>query len=62
MLGTWPDIRGGLVLITVGATEDCVTIDDVEFDRAGEGGRWLKNAAAGGGEGAVRELVESLCR
>lgn len=62
MLGTCPDIRGGLVLMTVGATEDCVTMDDAEFERAGEAGRWAKNAAAGGGEGAVRELAESLCR
>ena len=39
MLGTCPDISGGLLLITVeGAAEDCVTIDDVEFDRVGEAG------------------------
>jgi len=62
MLGTCPDISGGLLLITVeGAAEDCVTIDDVEFDRVGEAGLWLKNAAAGG-DGAVSELAESLCR
>jgi hypothetical protein len=38
MLGTCPDISGGLLLIAVGAAEDCVTIDDVEFDRVGEAG------------------------
>ena len=44
-----------------GAAEDCVTIDEVEFDRAGEAGLGLTNVAAGG-EGAVIELAESLCR
>lgn len=34
----------------------------VEFDRAGEGGGGLTKEAAAGGEGAVKELVESLWR
>jgi hypothetical protein len=39
-------------------------MDEVEFDRAGEDGRWLMNEAsdAAGGDGAVRELAESRCR
>lgn len=60
MPGTWPTIREGL-LITA-ACDGCVTIDEVEFERAGEDGRWLTNEAAAGGEGAVIELAESRCR
>lgn len=46
MLGTFPEIRGGLVKTpAVGATEAWVTIEEVELDRAGEEGRLLTNAA-----------------
>lgn len=39
-------------------------MDDVEFDRAGDEGRWLMNDAneAAGGDGAVIELPESRWR
>jgi hypothetical protein len=37
----------------------CVTIDDVELERAGEDGRaLLTKDAAGGGDGAANELAE----
>lgn len=60
--GTCPTISDGLVMTP--ACDGCVTIDDVEFDRAGDDGRWLTNEAseAAGGDGAVRELPESRCR
>lgn len=45
-----------------GAVELCVMTDEVEFDRVGDDGRWLAKAAAGGGDGAAKELVESRCR
>lgn len=44
------------------AVELCVMIDEVELDLVGDDGRWLAKAAAGGGEGAAKELVESRCR
>lgn len=46
----------------VGAVDVCVITDEVEFDLAGELGRWLTKAAAGGGDGAAKELIESRCR
>lgn len=60
--GTCPTIKDGLVMIP--ACDGCVTIDEVEFDRAGDDGRWLTKEAevAAGGEGAVSELPESRCR
>lgn len=57
--GTLPAINGGG---PVGAVEVCVIMEDVELDLAGELGRWLTKAAAGGGDGAAKELMESLCR
>jgi hypothetical protein len=39
--GTLPRMRGGLVITPLGAAEDCVAIEDVEFDRAGDEGRML---------------------
>ena len=48
-------------MTTVGAVDDCVIIDEVELERAGDEGRWLTNEAAGG-EAAVIELAESRCR
>lgn len=36
-------------------------MDDVEFDLVGDDGRWLTKFAAGGGDGAVKELMESRC-
>lgn len=53
---------GTLPARSVGAVEFCVMTDDVELDRAGDEGRWLTKAAAGGGDGAVNELIESRCR
>lgn len=44
------------------AVELWVMTDEVELDRVGDDGRWLAKAAAGGGEGAAKELVESRCR
>jgi hypothetical protein len=60
--GTCPTIREGFVMTP--ACEGWVTIDEVEFERAGEDGRWLTNWAkeAAGGDGAVMELPESRCR
>lgn len=46
----------------VGAADDCVMTEDVELDLAGDEGLWFTNAAAGGGDGAVKELIESRCR
>lgn len=45
-----------------GAVEDCVITDEVELDLVGDDGRWLTNVAAGGGEGAVNEFIESRWR
>lgn len=60
--GTCPTIKEGLVMTP--AWDGCVTTDDVEFDRAGDDGRWLTNEAklAAGGDGAVIELPESRWR
>ena len=60
MDGMLPPIRGGLLM----TLKDCVAIDDVEFDRAGDVGRTLvKEPVAvpvpvGGGDGAANELAE----
>ena len=63
MLGTLPTIRDGLVMTPVGnAAEETVAIDDVELDRAGDVGLTVTNEAAGGGDGAVKELAESRWR
>lgn len=63
MLGTWPAIKGGLLITPVGAAEACVMIDDVELDRVGDVGLWTNVAVVRvGGDGAVRELAESRCR
>jgi len=62
MLGTWPEIKGGLLsTVPTGAMEDCVTIEEAELDLAGDAGRGVTNAAAGG-DGAVSALTESRCR
>jgi hypothetical protein len=45
-----------------GTADDCVITDEVELDLAGDDGRWFTNEAAGGGDGAANELVESRCR
>lgn len=57
--GTLPAKRGGG---PVGAVDVCVIMEDVELDLAGELGRWFTKVAAGGGEGAAKELMESRCR
>lgn len=58
--GTLPAKSGGG---PVGAVDVCVIMDDVEFDLAGEVGRWFTTKfAAGGGDGAAKELIESRCR
>jgi len=63
ILGTWPAIKGGLLITPVGAAEACVMIDDVELDRVGDVGLWTNVAVvSAGGDGAVRELAESRCR
>jgi hypothetical protein len=46
----------------VGTVEDCVIMEDVELDLAGDDGRTLTNEAAAGGDGAVSELAESRWR
>jgi hypothetical protein len=61
-LGTWPEINGGLLMTPVGTVEDCVMMEEVELDLAGEDGRTLTNEAAAGGDGAVSELAESRWR
>lgn len=45
----------------MGTEDDCVATDDVEFDLAGEAGRWAITVANVGGEGAVKELAELRC-
>lgn len=57
--GTLPAKSGGG---PVGAVDVCVITDDVELDLAGELGRWFTKAAAAGGDGAAKELIESRCR
>lgn len=57
--GTLPAISGWG---PAGTAEVCVITDDVELDRAGDDGRWLTKLAAGGGDGAVNELIESRWR
>ena len=59
--GTLPEMRGGLLTTPVGIAEDCVAIDDVEFDRVGEEGRCVATVVDAGGDGAVNELAEFLC-
>lgn len=57
--GTLPPIRGGLFTTVGGTVDDCVAMDDVELDRAGEWGRCeLNELVVGGGEGAANELIE----
>jgi hypothetical protein len=51
--GILPDTRGGFDIIALGAYEDCVAIEEVEFDRVGEDGRAVGPRGAGGGEGAI---------
>lgn len=56
MLGTCPEIKGGLLSTPVCEAEE------VELDRAGDVARGLtKDAVTVGGDGAVRELAESRC-
>ena len=63
MDGMLPPISGGLLM----TLEDCVAIEEVEFERAGDVGRTLvKDAVAetvpvGGGDGAANELAEFRC-
>lgn len=61
MLGTLPEMRVGLLTTLVFGTVDVcvawVAIDEAEFDRAGEDGRW----GIAGGDGAVMELAELRC-
>lgn len=45
-----------------GAADADVMTDEVEFDLAGDDGRWFTNDAASDGDGAANELVESRCR
>lgn len=58
MLGTCPDIKGGLV-----STPVCdADTDEFELDRAGDPARGLtKEAVTVGGDGAVSEPTESQC-
>lgn len=42
-----------------GTADVCVMTEEVEFDLAGDDGLWLTNVAAGGGDGAVNEFIES---
>lgn len=55
--GILPPTRGGLLMIVPGAewcaNEDCVAIEDVEFDRVGDEGRIDPNGASATGEGAI---------
>jgi hypothetical protein len=59
--GTLPEMRGGLLTTPVWTVEDCVAIDDVEFDLVGEDGRCEPAGAVAGGDGAVNELAELRC-
>lgn len=59
--GTVPDIRVGLLITPVGFDEDCVAMDDAEFDLAGEGGLCEAALTEAGGDGAVNELAELRC-
>jgi hypothetical protein len=57
--GTLPPIRVGLFTTVEGTVDDCVAMEDVELDRAGEWGRCeLNELVVGGGEGAAKELIE----
>jgi hypothetical protein len=56
ILGTCPEIRGGLL-----STPVC-DAEEFELDRAGDAARGLtKDAVTVGGDGAVKELAESRC-
>lgn len=57
MPGTVPPISGGLFTMF----EDCVAMEDVEFDRVGDGGRALTKEPVAGGDGAANELAEFRC-
>lgn len=57
MPGTLPPIRGGLFI----TFEDCVAIEDVEFDRVGDGGRAPVKEPVAGGDGAANEPAEFRC-
>lgn len=57
MLGIVPPSSGGLFM----TFEDCVAMEDVEFDRVGDGGRALTNDPVAGGDGAANELAEFRC-
>lgn len=59
--GTLPAISVGLLTTPVGTEEDCVAIEDVELDLAGDDGRCEVGGADVGGEGAVKELAELRC-
>lgn len=63
MPGRLPPTRGGLFMIVPAAGvayEDCVAIEDVEFDLVGEDGRMVWPVGAGGGEGATERFEEVL--
>jgi hypothetical protein len=57
IVGRLPATKGGLLIMVPveapGAYEDCVAIEDVEFDRVGEDGLIVGPRGAGGGEGAT---------
>ncbi len=57
MLGTLLTMRGGLLTTPEAAVDACVTMEDVEFDRAGDEGRTFINDT-GGGDGAAKEPAE----
>lgn len=59
--GTLPEMRCGLLITPVGTEEDCVAIEDVEFERVGDDGRCNVEVAEAGGEGAANELAELRC-
>jgi hypothetical protein len=54
--GMVPATRGGLLIIVPAAGvayDDCVAIEEVEFDLVGEDGRAVGPRGAGGGDGAI---------
>jgi hypothetical protein len=57
IVGRLPATRVGLLMIVPveapGALEDCVAIEDVEFERVGDEGLAVGPRGAGGGEGAI---------
>lgn len=55
--GMVPPISGGLFT----TLEDCVAMEEVEFDRVGDGGRAPAKEPVAGGEGAANELAEFRC-